>query len=132
MTPISSARSATVVAIASPVVAAICSGTSHPTSSSSHRSSHSSPTSAAKRAFASTTRARPSSRLDDGRRHGGVLEREAAQVVGRWRQRAHGYANGRAVIALAAGRTSSAKRVAISRYSSIVPERTSKCIVRCE
>ena len=28
--------------------------------------------------------------LDDGRRHGGVLEREAAQVVARWRQRAHG------------------------------------------
>ena len=71
----------------------------------------SSPTSAAKRAFASSTRARPSSGWTTADGHGAVLEREAAQVAGRWRQRAHGYANGRAVIALAAGRTSSAKRV---------------------
>ena len=73
---------------------------------------------------------------DDRRRHRAVLEREPAEVAGRWRERTHtdrrGYVNERAVIPRAAGSTSSAKRCAISRYSAIVPERTSKCIVRCE
>ncbi len=68
----------------------------------------------------------------DRRGHGAVLEREAAQVAGGWRQRGHGYVNERAVIERAAGMTCSAKRCTISRYSCIVPERTSKCIVRCE